>query len=142
MFKGPKLSTLKRSTSAVAVASAIAIGFSGFAIAQVAKGDTFTGNLAAGDEQLQSGEYQDSYTFTANAGDQITVDLTSTQFDPYLILIPPVGDQMDNDDWEGSLSHSRIETTASSSGTYEVLVTSFAPGETGSYMLEYDAGTG
>ena len=51
MFKGPKLSTLKRSTSAVAVASAIAIGFSGLAIAQVAKGDTFTGNLAAGDEQ-------------------------------------------------------------------------------------------
>ena len=142
MFKGPKLSTLKRSTSAVAVASAIAIGFSGFAIAQVAKGDTFTGNLAAGDEQLQSGEYQDSYTFTANAGDQITVDLTSTQFDPYLILIPPVGDQMDNDDWEGSLSHSRIETTASSSGTYEVLVTSFAPGEMGSYVLEYDAGAG
>ena len=142
MFKGPKLSTLKRSTSAVAVASAIAIGFSGLAIAQVAKGDTFTGNLAAGDEQLQSGEYQDSYTFTANAGDQITVDLTSTQFDPYLILIPPVGDQMDNDDWEGSLSHSRIETTASSSGTYEVLVTSFAPGETGRYTLEYDAGAG
>ena len=143
MFKGSKLSTLKRSTSAVAVASVIALGFAGAAVAQLStKGDMYNGSLAPGDEQLQSGEYSDSYTFTANAGDQITVDLTSTQFDPYLILIPPTGDQIDNDDWEGSLSHSRIEASASASGTYEVLVTSFAPGETGSYLLDLDASAG
>ena len=93
------------------------------------------GTLAAGDNQLSSGEYADDYTFTVEDGQMVTVTLDSDEFDPYLILQPPTDEQIDNDDWEGSTSRSRIEVAAAEGGTWRVLVTSYEPGESGSYTL-------
>ena len=103
---------------------------------------TERGALAAGDGTLNSGEYVDRYAFVGRAGDRVTVDLTSTAFDPYLILQMPGDDQLDNDDWEGATDHSRIEHTLPADGTYHVLVTSYAAGETGAYTLTMQRGGG
>ena len=98
---------------------------------------TATGRLQSGDDTLVSDEYADRYEITANAGDFIFADVTSNDFDTYLILIDPHDEQIENDDYEGSTSRSRVETTAGRDGIFEVLVTSYAPGESGRYSLQY-----
>jgi hypothetical protein len=98
----------------------------------------FTGTLGEGDSRLSGGEYFDTYTIQVQAGQSIIADLTSSAFDPYLILTSPGNESNANDDWEGSASHSRIEMTADASGTWTVKVTSYEAGETGAYVLTVD----
>lgn len=97
------------------------------------------GRLESGDGTLNSGELRDEYLFTGRAGETVTIDLRSSDFDPYLILRPPTGEQQDNDDFEGSSSRSRLVTTLSEAGTYRVLVTTYKKGESGAYTLELPA---
>ena len=99
------------------------------------------GSLAAGDQMLRSGEYFDNYTFEGRAGQKLVVDLTSSAFDPYLMVIAPSGDKKDNDDYQGSSSRSHIELTLEETGTYRVLVTSYKKDDTGSYELRIDVGS-
>ena len=93
------------------------------------------GTLAAGDATLRSGEYYDTYTFQGQAGEQVVVDMTSSAFDPYLILWKPDGSQEDNDDYNGSTSHAQIAMTLPAAGTYRVGATSYAAGATGPYEV-------
>lgn len=94
-----------------------------------------TGELAAGDETLDSGEYRDLYTVTGTGG-PLVVDLRSDAFDPYLIVEGPDGERYDNDDHEGALDRSLLVIETRDGEPYRVLVTSYAPGETGRYRLE------
>ena len=99
------------------------------------------GLLMEDDDTYSDGEYFDSYTFQGRPGQSVTIDLQSDEFDTYVILRSPNGEQESNDDFD-STNHSRIETQLSESGTYEVFVTSYAPGETGNYRLQIsDQGT-
>jgi len=93
------------------------------------------GQLQRGDQRLPSEEYYDQYTFWGSPGDVVVVDLFSTEFDPYLILVSPSGDDVQNDDYEGSASRSRIEKVLNESGEWRVLVTSYRPGESGAYEV-------
>ncbi|MGV3577572.1 caspase family protein [Brevundimonas sp.] len=97
-------------------------------------GSTVGGALQAGDEQLNSGEYVDTFTFTGRRGERIAAELTSSAFDAYLILTTPSGEQIDNDDGEDG-TNSRLDTVLQEDGEYSVGVTSFAAGETGSYRF-------
>lgn len=95
---------------------------------------THSGELAAGDQTLTTGEFADSYPVTVRAGQTVIVDATTDgELDPYVILRAPSGEQVDNDDFEGSTTHSRVEQVAAESGKYDAMVTSYTPGETGSY---------
>ena len=95
----------------------------------------FEGTLMAGDEQLTSGEYYDTYSFPVQAGQTIIVDLVSDEVDPYIILKAPDDEQYENDDYEGSTTHSRVVETATVSGNWDILVTTYEPGETGAYLV-------
>ncbi|AKF03679.1 pre-peptidase C-terminal domain-containing protein [Sandaracinus amylolyticus] len=95
-------------------------------------GETRTGNLGPGDAQLQSGEYRDTYEFAWTAGQRVQIDCTG-DFDNYLILRRPSGTQVDNDDTNGT--NAQIIETLTETGTYTVVVTTYAPGQTGSYTL-------
>ncbi len=98
--------------------------------------ETHQGALEAGDEQLAEGEYFDEYTFDAEAGQTVIVDVRSPDFDTYLILETPDGDEEQNDDWGDDTMHSHIEMVAPVTGTYSVLVTSFVAEEIGTYTLQ------
>lgn len=100
-----------------------------------------TGTLADGDETLESGEFADGYTIEATAGQVITAELASGDFDAYLILRPPSGEQVDNDDAEDTDgTDARITHRATESGTYRVVATTYEPGQTGAYRLSIQAG--
>lgn len=103
-------------------------------------GTTHHGTLASGDEKLRSGEYVDRYTFQVSAGQRVMVDLESAAFDTYIIVEPPSGKQVENDDFAGSQSHSRVDVVASQSGEWTALATSYEVGEKGAYTLQIAIG--
>lgn len=93
------------------------------------------GRLESGDSQLSSKEYYDRYSFQGNAGEVVLVDLFASDFDPFLILLSPSGNDTQNDDFEGSANRSRIEKVLEESGEWGVVVTSYEAGETGAYEV-------
>jgi len=102
--------------------------------ARIANGDTVSGALQPGDPTLGSGEYVDTFTFQGQRGQRVAVELTSSAFDAYTMLTTPSGEQIDNDDGEDG-TNSRLDTVLSETGEYSVAVTSYSPGETGSYRF-------
>ena len=99
------------------------------------------GALASGDETLRTGEYVDEYTFEGRPGERVVVDLSSSGFDTYVMLVGPGEFREENDDWDDTdVGHSVIEADLADAGTYQVLVTSFEAGETGAYALRIDRG--
>lgn len=93
------------------------------------------GRLERGDDTLQSGEFYDTYEFEGAPGQRVTLDLRSDDFDTYLILRDPLGEQTENDDADDGVGHSRIEARLTEAGRYRALVTSYEPGESGAYSL-------
>jgi len=100
------------------------------------------GALAAGDQTLRGGEYADVVEIMGRPGMHLRLDLASRDFDTFMILAPPAGENIENDDADDLPGHSLIDTVLTESGTYRVAITSFKPGETGSYTLTIDQGEG
>ncbi|MCX7676156.1 MAG: PPC domain-containing protein, partial [Alteraurantiacibacter sp.] len=94
-----------------------------------------TGTLQTGDQTLKSGEYFDRHVLQVRAGQEIDVRVTSSHFDPYLIVRGPTGERFENDDENGASRAARVTETARSGGIWQILVTSYEPGETGNYRL-------
>ena len=96
---------------------------------------TLAGSLGPGDMRLSSDEYMDEYRIYLRAGQTIRVELKSSEFDPYLVVIAPSGEQEDNDDYENSRSRSFIEWEVPEEGEYRILATSYRGRERGDYNL-------
>ena len=98
------------------------------------------GSLSASDESLSSGEFFDRVPLRLGAGERVAIEVTSSDFDPYLIVKNPDGTQDDNDDCDGDVTRSCLDVVASEAGDWEILVTSYRPKETGAYALSIDRG--
>lgn len=101
----------------------------------------YSGNLTAA-----SGEYEgyraDEYRVNVSANTQYQIDLMSSDFDAYLVVIHPDGSSYRNDDG-GSGLDSRLVTTPSSSGTMRIIARSFGRTPNGNYtMTVVEAGGG
>lgn len=97
---------------------------------------TYTGELRRGDATLASGEYTDTYEVDVRRGETVSVDVTSSEFDPYVILTGSDGESVQNDDCTpGDLDRACAHLGAEASGIVRVVVTSYAAGETGRYAL-------
>ncbi len=96
---------------------------------------TFTGSLRRGDATLSSGEYMDTYTFTWTAGSTIRVELDSADFDTYVIVKAPSGQQWDNDDRPSGGLNAGITVQLTETGAWQVVATSYAASQTGDYTL-------
>ena len=105
-------------------------------------GTPVQGSLAAGDETLANGEWVDTYTVELQAGQQLTLDMTSSDLDTYVGLRSPSGAVDGNDDFGGSRTHSRVERTIEESGAWSVYATTYQAGQGGSYTLQAQVGGG
>ena len=107
--------------------------------------DSYTGTLGADNNTLAGGEYYSEYTFQGRVGEQVTIELESDEFDTFLVLEGPADDcidrdsdgpvQFENDDADDETTNSRIDTRLNQDGEWTVLVTSYAPLDTGDYTL-------
>ena len=95
------------------------------------------GTLETTDSRRADGEYFDRYTIEVVAGQRLTVYLRSLESDTFLIMISPARDRLENDDFDGSIEHSRIQIVAQESGEWEILVSSFSPGAAGEYEVTF-----
>ncbi len=102
---------------------------------------THQGRLEEGDSlHPQDGSFYDAYTFQTTQGASIVVEMRSDDFDPYLLLNGPEGDQLaQNDDVSEEDLSARIALTAPADGTYTVFANSRSAGETGAYTLTIEA---
>lgn len=82
----------------------------------------------------------DAYTFEGKAGQEVTIEMDSTEVDPYLILLAPDGRDVAQDDDGGGGSNARLVTQLPADGTYTILANSYQPGETGRYQINIRLG--
>jgi hypothetical protein len=111
----------------------------------IARNSTVSGSLASSpttsDCTLDDGSFYDVFTFTANAGEQASVTMTSTTFNTFLFLIGPDGDELArNDDVTTGNTNSRVPVGTGlarlpSTGTYRIVANALNPGDTGSYTV-------
>ena len=110
----------------ISVAQEVESSFSGFRI---------NGRLDSNSETITDGDYFNTHTFEGKAGEQLTIDLVSEEFDTYLILVDSEGYEIAQDYDSGSDQNAKIVVTLPHSGTYQILVTSSQTGGKGNYAL-------
>lgn len=106
----------------------------------IRRGQSVTGELQDGDAELEDGRFYDAYAYTAEAGERLSVQLSSEDFDAYVIVGRMVDGEFQelasNDDAEdGEGLDSALEVELPEDGRYIIQATSFSPGTEGGYQL-------
>ncbi len=86
-------------------------------------GETVFGQIDFTDCVVDTGFWVDFWTFSGQAGDEVTINGSSTQFDTFLVLLDDTGlepETVADDDNSGPGTDSRIVYTLGSSGTWVI----------------------
>ncbi|MGB3308622.1 MAG: trypsin-like peptidase domain-containing protein [Nodosilinea sp.] len=109
--------------------------------AAIAPGAAVQGQLDDSSNVLPDGSFYNPYRFEGQAGQTVTIDMSSQDVDSYLILLAPDHDDfsIQDDDSGGSLN-ARISTQLPYTGSYLILANTVAEGESGDYQLRLSQG--
>jgi S1-C subfamily serine protease len=106
-------------------------------------GAPIQGRLTSDSSVLPSDEsYYNAYSFEGRSGQQISVEMSSSDVDSYLILLSPQGRDMAQDDDGGGERNALLQFVLPEDGTYTVLANSYGTRETGTYDLKVAEGSG
>jgi hypothetical protein len=78
--------------------------------------------------------YFNAYTFEGKAGQQVAIEMNSSEFQPYVILLSPDGENLAQGNSNGS-SNTKLVTSLPADGIYTVLANASQAGQTGNYNL-------
>ncbi len=93
------------------------------------------GALSAADIRDPSDSYVEAWTLEGRAGESVSVDLISDEFDSYLYVVGPgLGETLRDDD-SGGACHARITFTFLENGTFHVIASTTSAQQTGPYTL-------
>lgn len=99
----------------------------------------FSGSLADGDCRFPNGAYGDWYAINVAAGTQVSLTMSSTDFDAVLHIYAPNGELYASDDPQATrdaiIPVGGNFLTLGPAGTYFILATSFSARVSGSYQL-------
>jgi hypothetical protein len=90
---------------------------------------TLAASIIIYDCAASDGSHYDLWQFSGKAGDTIAIDMHSSAFDSYLILLDP------NDVPVAENAGARIVFTLTSSGAWTVVANTLAAGKAGDYTL-------
>ncbi|MDH5492279.1 MAG: hypothetical protein OEY14_10030, partial [Myxococcales bacterium] len=76
-----------------------------------------------------------AYEVPVQLGDRVLIVLRSSAFDPVLIVTPPGGETLSNDDFAGRRDESRLTVLAPMAGSLKIIATSVSPGASGPFEL-------
>src|SRR5712692_4699913 len=97
---------------------------------------TTAASLSSSDCTASDNSQYHLWQFSGNAGDAVTVDMHSTAFDTYLMLLDQSGVPLaENDDASGGVTDSRITYTLTSTGTWTIVANSLAAAQSGQYTI-------
>ena len=103
---------------------------------------TITGQLDQNSAVLEGdGTYFETHTFDGNAGEALTIELTSDEFDAVLILLSPTGESIAQDDDGAGGTNARIVITLPITGTYTIVANSYQARKLGEYQLAWRGAT-
>jgi len=131
-------------TSLIAIAAAIGLAATATpAFAQpkprppmvLAPGQNLSGELSPLDTQRRSGKFEDVYRLEGRRGERVEIELSSDDFDPYLLVNGPNGFAVANDDKAKEQRGSRLTIELPTDGVYRVSVTSFEASAMGAYRI-------
>ena len=105
-------------------------------------GRALTGRIESTDGVRWGLSYYEEWTLSATSGQRVVITMESEDFDPYLIVLADDGTEVASDDDGGDGSGARVDFRAPATGTYTILATTAAEGETGSYEIRLDVNGG
>ena len=107
----------------------------------VLNGPLVEGRLDDTSNVLPDGSYFNPYIFEGAAGQTVEIEMTSSEVDPYLILLSPDRQEffVEDDDGAGSYN-ARLRTELPYTGSYIILANAYARGESGQYQLRLSGG--
>ena len=104
----------------------------------LAFGASAAGTLDVTDGLDAEGRQADAWVFQGTAGTRVQIDMTSDDFDTYVVLLAesdPATPLAEDDDGGPEGTNSRLFHTLPADGAYRIQARSFAPGGTGAYVL-------
>lgn len=93
-----------------------------------------SGTLSDTDPLGPDGSFVQAWALELSAGQQVTADLTSFDFDAYLLVTGPGLQPLSDDDGGGGCD-ARVTFTAPEDGEYRAIVGTASPGGTGAFVL-------
>ncbi|MGD1865281.1 MAG: trypsin-like peptidase domain-containing protein [Phormidesmis sp.] len=104
-------------------------------------GQSIQGQLTTNSEVLPTdSSYYNAYSFEGRRGQNISIEMSSTSVDAYLILLSPQGRDLIQDDNSGGNGNAKLVFTVPENGTYTILANSYGSRETGAYALRATEG--
>jgi len=100
------------------------------------------GEIQENSPVLNNGSLYTVHSLSGTAEEIIRIDLTSNNFDPYLIVIDPQGQKIAENDDGGEGTNVRLILKFPSTGDYQLLVTSYSPNRVGNYQLQWQPAEG
>lgn len=98
-------------------------------------GQSVTGRLSADEPRLSDGSAYQAWTFVGHAGETVQIDVRSSEFDAFAILLDGNGNRLADDDDSGGGTNARIVTALPYSGAYRVIANSAKRDEYGAFTL-------
>ncbi|MGJ3248151.1 MAG: S1C family serine protease [Elainellaceae cyanobacterium] len=99
-------------------------------------GSIVSGNFQTGDNRFcEDGSYADLYTFDAEAGQSIMIDMISQHMGSYIFLVGPGGNIIARNHSEAENQAAILLEKLPQTGTYTVIANTLRSGESGSYQL-------
>ena len=104
--------------------------------AAMAPGDAVEAQISSSAEAIPDGRPGASYRLRLPVGTAVEVRLTAQAFDTFLLLIAEDGTTLENDDYDFSLSESRVLVEADGPREWVIYVTSYGGSGEGAFLLE------
>ena len=104
-------------------------------VGQILRGQVVQGRLTASDSRLADNTFFQAWTYYGQAGEMITVDVMSTDFDAYAVIQDGTGNAVARDDDSGGNLNARITFTLPYTGAFRLIANTLRQGATGAYTL-------
>lgn len=102
----------------------------------IAAGETKTGQLESGDSTTANGGYADVFQFRPARSGTATINLTSSDLDPYLTLADSTGSKLATDDDGGEGTNAMLSYEVRAGAMYRIVAGTFGSGaRSGAYQL-------
>ena len=104
-------------------------------VGSVTVGEEVTGALTTDDALSWDGTYVQAWSLKLEAGNTVTVDVLSNDFDAFLVVVAPRLAEVFTDDDGAGACDARVTLTAAVAGQYRVAVNTVEEGATGSFRI-------
>jgi serine protease Do len=104
-------------------------------VGQILRGQIVSGRLGPNDARLADNSLYQAWTHFGQAGETITLDVMSSDFDAYAVIQDASGNVLTRDDDSGEGQNARVAFTLPYTGMYRLIANTFRPNATGAYTL-------